>query len=43
MICLLNPKDDTLLNVPPLLLNDTLTVNVFKLVIELVLPVTIIS
>ena len=41
MTYLLNPKDDTLLNVPPLLLNGTLTVNVFKLVIE-VLSVIII-
>ena len=35
-------KDDMSLNVPPLLLNDTVTVNVYKLFIK-VLPVTIIS
>ena len=40
-VYLLNPKDDTLLNVPPLLLNDTLTINVFKLLGTVITPVII--
>ena len=36
-----NVKDDTLLKSPPLLLNDTLTINVFKLLGTVITPVII--